>query len=268
MHLFFSSGQSSQHWTLRHVSSLRRLRHIWKMKLQFIGAATKTCPSPVSGQPHKKRGCSSWRKDACVTQNISVTLPKLGRSTCSLHMMGNTPQSETSVGALRTPCFQGPGWSMARIGQESLNEGRKGMVIRHAAFPWWVFFPHLWEGKRYHPLCHQTSNSTFRSSLSAADLTYYSLEKRAAFRRGDFISARLICEPPLGRCWPLLRPRVSLLHLLPSSSMVSSSHLFSVVGVHCATVYKCTRCEDALLWPAKQKAVWPIPSQDFWTEEG
>lgn len=200
---------------------------------------------------HKKRGCSSWRKDACVTQNISVTLPKLGRSTRSMHMMGNTPQSETSVGALRTPCFQGPGWSMAQMGQEPLNEGRKGMVIRHAAFPWWVFFPHLWEGKRYHPLCHQTSNSTFRSSLSAADLTYYSLEKIAAFRRGDFISAP-------AHLWASLRTMLAPAQTKglapPFAPVLFHCVIISPVfclDVHCTNVYKCTLCEDALLWLAK-----------------
>lgn len=235
---YFSSGQSSQNWTLRHVSSLRRLRHIWKMKLQSIGAATKTCLSPVSGQPHEKRGCSSWRKNACVTQNISVTLPKLGRSTRSMHMMGNTPQSETSVGALRIPCFQGPGWSMARMGQEPLNEGRKGMVIRHAAFPWWVFFPHLWEGKRYHPLCHQTSNSTFRSSLSAADLTYYSLEKIAAFRRGDFISAP-------AHMWASLRtmraPAQTKGLAPPFAPVLFHCVIISPIFCHGCTLYKCVQ---------------------------
>lgn len=210
------------------------------MKLQSIGAAIMTCcPSPVSGQPHKERGCSSWRKDACVTQNTSVTLPKLGRTSFLTYDGKNTPQLETSVGALRTPGFQGPGWSMARMGQEPLHKERKGTVIRHAAFPWWVFFPHLREGKLYHPLCHQTSNSTFRSSLSTADLTHYSLEKRAAFRGGDFISAPAHSSASLRMMLASAKTKGPV----PPFAPVLSSRLIFCHGifVHCAKKHCCDR---------------------------
>lgn len=158
-------------------------------------------------------------------------------------MMGNTPQLETSVGALRIPGFQGPGWSMARMGQEPLNEGRKGTVIRHAAFPWWFFFPHLREGKLYHPLCHQTSNSTFRSSLSAADLTHYSLEKRAAFRGGDFISAPAHSSASLrmmlasAKTKGLVPPFAPVLSHCGIISPVFCRGIF----VHCAKMHCCDR---------------------------
>lgn len=130
---------------------------------------------------------------------------------------------------------------MAWMGQEPLNEGRKGMVIRHAAFPWWVFFPHLWEGKLYHPLCHQTSNSTFRSSLSAADLTYYSLEKIAAFRRGDFILALAYLSASLrmmlasAKTKGLVPPFATLLFHCAIISPIFCRGMF----VHCAKMHCC-----------------------------
>lgn len=152
-------------------------------------------------------------------------------------MMGNTPQLETSVGALRTPGFQGPGWSMARMGQEPLNEGRKGTVIRHAAFPWWVFFPHLREGFIIPSVTkHRTPPSVLRYQLLTSLIIL--LRKEQHSEEVTSSRPRHIRQPPLGWCWPLLKPRVSFLHLLLSSSTVLSSRLFSVMG-YLYTVRRC-----------------------------
>lgn len=119
---------------------------------------------------------------------------------------------------------------MARMEHEALKAGGKGMVIRYAAFLWWVFFPHLWEGSLYHSLCHQASSSTFHSALSTADLTYYSLEKTAAFRRGDFILAPENLSDSLRMMLASAKAMGLIPHLLLSSFTVSLFHLFSVVG--------------------------------------